>query len=659
MVRDALVWNEHLYLVMDFIEGETLADVVRDGGVDPERGAEILSQVLAGLEAIHMRGIVHRDLKASNILLDREGTAFISDFGIAECVVESEDTAAMGTAKNAAPEVVDPALARGARPEQADIYAAGMLAYEMLLGRQRFQSEFPRVYNGAPKGVADRWLRWQADLATAARNLNEIDPTIPMPLARVVERMMEKDVNDRYRDAGDARRDLEGGRTGKGATRRPSAPSDEDATVALPRDRAPRSAPPARSGAPAARRTADEDAPPPARRSAPPAARPAAPARPAAAPARKREAAARRPLPWWTWWAVGGAVFVLAAGVLLYFIFGGSHRFTLMVKGAQPGSRVYVDNRLMAGKTRTDGSIEIPLLDSAKTHVVLVSCDGFEDYPAGTVRGGDGEVVSVTVAQVASGSGKPSATNEIDYNGRMVFIPAGAFPMGSDSGEANERPVHEVHVEDFYIDKFEVTNKQYREFCDATGYKMPPPPYADPDYLNKPDHPVLGVTWQDAVEYAKWAGKRLPTEEEWEKAASWGPSATEKRQWPWGNTFEASKANFKGTSPAPGGKYPGDSSGYGVMDMGGNVWEWVDAYYKPYQGNGAADPHYGTTHRVVRGGSFTPNTESSDLRTTRRGAVAGDYSRDEKEQKSSVIGFRCAVSADDPRFQKARAGSGK
>ncbi len=166
----------------------------------------------------------------------------------------------------------------------------------------------------------------------------------------------------------------------------------------------------------------------------------------------------------------------------------------------------------------------------------------------------------------------------------MALIPAGEFQMGSnDRAVHGARPVHTVYLDAFYMDVYEVTNAQYKKFMDATGHRPPnwndsrskaDPPFCSYFYwlnlfLEKPaDHPVIGVSWHDAAAYAKWAGKRLPTEAEWEKAARGG---LEGRKYPWGDSIDESKANYHSGGPKPVGSY--SPNGYGLYDMAGNAWE--------------------------------------------------------------------------------------
>ena len=222
----------------------------------------------------------------------------------------------------------------------------------------------------------------------------------------------------------------------------------------------------------------------------------------------------------------------------------------------------------------------------------------------------------------------PPATppNPVDIE-PMVLIPAGELQMGSNDPEAenDEQPVHTVHVEAFYIDKYEVTNAQYKKFIDANprwSKKYLYAPYlADWNGNNYPhgkaNHPVVHVNWYAAMAYAKWAGKRLPTEAEWEYAARGGLVG---KKYPWGDDIDSSKANYdlKVSDTTRVGKYP--PNGYGLYDMAGNVWEWcLDAYDPDFYSNSprrnpiaghdniaqvTSDFSTVETPRVLRGGSW-------------------------------------------------------
>lgn len=340
---------------------------------------------------------------------------------------------------------------------------------------------------------------------------------------------------------------------------------------------------------------------------------------------------------------------LVGAFVLLWFLLSPSG-FTLVVRGAVPGSDVYVDDTAR-GQTSQDGSIKVGGLKAGK-RLVRVSHSGYADFNT-TVTGSDGDTKPV-IAQQATTDAKPASSlkTEIDYTGPMVLIPAGEFIMGDDAHNADEKPAHKVTLPDFYIDKFEVTNEQYKKFCDATKRPYPSDPWWDQQYFKmRPKSPVVGVSWDDAAAYAKWAGKRLPTEEEWEKAASWDATAQKKRQWPWGDTGDASRANMNESERTMDvGKFAGGASSYGVQDMAGNVAEWVDAFYQPYKDNNESNENYGTTNRVVRGGTY--RSKIDDVRTTRRFYHTPDLNESEMKNKRFIIGFRCAVVADDAKLQE-------
>jgi serine/threonine protein kinase/formylglycine-generating enzyme required for sulfatase activity len=644
-VRDALVWEGRLYLVMDYIDGGTLADLIVQGGVEPRRAARLLDQILSGLVVIHRRGIVHRDIKPGNILIDREGVPHISDFGIATSMIAQAPGQRMVTAKYAAPEAVDPSLGRAGVEAQIDLYATGVLAYEMLLGKNRFRETLHEVYNGRPEVNPAQWLHWHTDLTRSARNLSEVDPTIPEPLANTIERLMAKDVNERYRSADDARRDLAVwlGQRDDARGNRTKPPSD-DATVPL--DQISGSGPHAARGGSSRRatrqnRSAYKETGPLRER---PAAAPEFTEPPPAPPARAA-------VPRWVWWAGGGALFALVLAVALISLLLSYPGFTLVVQGAPPGSDVYVDG-VRRGVPTARGEIRVLGLEAGRSREVQVKCDGYEEFKQ-TVTGEDGKDKIIAVNLTAAGR-----VGEIDYNGPMILIPAGEFVMGDNDHESDEKPAHRVKLPDYYIDKYEVTNAQYKKFCDATGRPYPTKhPMYEQLFKNNPDFPVIGISWDDADEYARWIGKRLPTEEEWEKAASWDPNAQKKRRWSWGDDPDPSRANLSG-NPGRTGQHPAGASAYGVQDMTGNASEWVDAFYQPYEGNQDSNADFGTKERVVRGGSFTYSID--DARTTfREHAPPGKIAEiiEEAGAKKSInsrVGFRCAVLATDPRLLEYR-----
>ena len=187
----------------------------------------------------------------------------------------------------------------------------------------------------------------------------------------------------------------------------------------------------------------------------------------------------------------------------------------------------------------------------------------------------------------------------------MVRVAAGRYVVGRDGADPLESPPHEVELASFLIDKTEVTNAAYKKFVDATGH-TPPSDWKDGTFPEgKDNYPVVFVSWEDAAAFAKWAGKRLPTEAEWEAAARGIQAFT----YPWGNEWRAGVANLEGRAIMPVGQFQDGASPAGVLDMIGNVWEWTADEFKLYDGADQSlleglDMKPGVTYRVMRGGAF-------------------------------------------------------
>jgi iron(II)-dependent oxidoreductase len=259
-----------------------------------------------------------------------------------------------------------------------------------------------------------------------------------------------------------------------------------------------------------------------------------------------------------------------------------------------------------------------------------------------------------------------------------VFVAGGGFEMGTSTepwAYDNERPAHEVDVPAFWIDTAPVTNADYLTFVDAGGYDDPRWWTADgwkwrqeaelehPQFWRRDGagqwersrfgwieplpgaEPVQHVCWYEADAYAHWAGKRLPTETEWEKAASWDPVAGRKRRYPWGDDGpDAGRANLgqRHFGPAAVGAYPAGASAYGCVQMLGDVWEWTASDFTPYPGFVAhpykeySEVFYGSEYKVLRGGSWA--THPTAIRATFRN---WDY----PIRRQIFSGFRCARDA--------------
>lgn len=227
-----------------------------------------------------------------------------------------------------------------------------------------------------------------------------------------------------------------------------------------------------------------------------------------------------------------------------------------------------------------------------------------------------------------------------------VIVPAGEFIMGTDEAREDEYPEHKIYLDAFEVDCYEVTNAQYWEFLEyikkttdhSKCFKGEPsnkdhtPKFWDNEYYNVPNYPVARIDWYDAYAYAAWAGKRLPTEAEWEKAAR----GSDGRSFPWGNEWDPARCNLSG-EPKPVGNVEAGKSVYGCYDMAGNVYEWCndwyqDTYYAEAPSKNPKGPDTGA-RRAIRGGSRFAKPFQVRAHTRKS---------EQPELYNLALGFRCA-----------------
>ena len=247
----------------------------------------------------------------------------------------------------------------------------------------------------------------------------------------------------------------------------------------------------------------------------------------------------------------------------------------------------------------------------------------------------------------------------------MLYVPAGEFQMGSDNRGGDEKPVHTVYLDAFWFDQTEVTNAMFSKFIDDTGYETDAqktgksyvykdgswsqingtdwqhPSGPDSDISDRMTHPVIHVSWNDASAYCEWAGRRLPTEAEWEKAAGWDANTKKQRVYPWGDSIDDSYANYNSNvgDTTVVGSYEKGASFYSAYDLAGNVWEWVadwydESYYTSSPSSNPTGPNSGST-RVLRGGSWY-NSEDAQRSAIRYWSDPTNTNVD--------LGFRCSSS---------------
>lgn len=269
------------------------------------------------------------------------------------------------------------------------------------------------------------------------------------------------------------------------------------------------------------------------------------------------------------------------------------------------------------------------------------------------------EIIRMVLELVNSQKFRVAVASSVGVVAEMMEIPAGECELGSNSIDAldNECPVYSVYLNTYFIDRYPVTCGQYRLFIEDGGYKksrwwslegwqwlqteqVTQPLYWNVEHTND-DHPVCGVSWYEAEAYSRFVGKRLPTEAEWEKAASWDAKTQSRRTYPWGEEMPSSQyCNYDGLGCTPVNAYPTGQSAYGLYDTLGNVWEWTASWFAGYEGfqsfpyKGYSQAYFDNQHRVLKGGSWA--TRPWVLRPSFRNWY-------HPRVRQIFAGFRCAV----------------
>ncbi|MBN1995368.1 MAG: SUMF1/EgtB/PvdO family nonheme iron enzyme [Anaerolineae bacterium] len=601
------------YLVMEYVGGGTLKERL---GWPQDLGyaVNMISQMGNALAHAHRLGMIHRDVKPANILLVEEDWPLLSDFGLAKMVQDTLQLTMSG-ASVGTPQYMSPEQAQSFPVDQrSDIYSLGVVLYEAVTGQPPFGLD-------SPMAVV---LKHISDPVTPPCKLRS---DLPNEIERVILKALAKDPANRYQRMEDFVTDLQ-----KAANLNLLQPGGMPIS---PRD-------------------------PPLNYE--PVSTPSTPSR------RLRQRKSR--------WVKVVMRFLLLVGfgLIALLLFRDSLLPLVAPLIEETASTMSAD--LLAGVITPSAAEATPLetlpvptatepeaitTDPPPTATFLPSPELTPTpMPTATALA---PLPTPTPPATPTAPPQPTVQTQIwpADGAEMVFVPAGGFLMGSNDLGDDERPIHPVYLDDFWLDRYEVTNERFARFVDATAYQTeaeqagwgwvrigdeweevsgadwrhPRGPNSNIEGLM--DHPAVLMSWNDADAYCDWAGKQLPTEAQWEKAAR-GPAGY---AYAWGNEFDSTKANIKETglnNTTPVGAFsPQGDSAYGAADITGNVWEWVadwygSAYYSQSPSANPPGPDSGA-YKVLRGGSWL--FDSVYARTAFRYNVRPDYTYD-------FTGFRCS-----------------
>ncbi|HNH82384.1 MAG TPA: bifunctional serine/threonine-protein kinase/formylglycine-generating enzyme family protein [Acidobacteriota bacterium] len=637
------------YLVMEYLEGESLRDRIYRHTMTAAEAIEILSETCGAVDAAHKRGVIHRDLKPDNIFLKREADGKeivkVLDFGIAKLRDKGEASHASLTEAGmliGTPHYMSPEQCHGLELDpRSDVYSLGVIAYELLAGELPFSAP-------TSLGIVLKHINEEP------RPLFIVNPNIPRELEKVVLRALSKRPDNRPATAGQFARELEAACAGNDVVATANLEGEGVAfhtsmlssPALVEEDRAETTDAPAiqtslmssplghaeTSDAISVWHTQDG------------ATRETMANR--AGPVQIKEKSRTAPRE--------------ESGTLIASSSSLAKEEAYVPAAAKPQVAEHAGGTLKMGAPNQPGvrvaqAIASPA-SSSVTSALISSVFSARNVAIGVVA-----VIALAIGayvlvprsglvnpsgNINSGPPSPPPAPKFVLPENMIEIKGGTFTMGRNSGartSLDETPSHEVTVKPFAIGKYEVTRKEYADYLVATGTR-PPSDWKDGKYEPGTDQfPVVNVSWDDATAYCQWLSQktglsyRLPSEAEWEFAAR----SDDQRLYPWGNTFDPRNANTDTLEvrlplAVDSIQQAGDTSPFKVMGMAGNVSEWTASDYQLYP-NSAAKPdiNFGKKQlKILRGGNYSAPKESST--TTCRQWL-------ESTSKDAFLGFRLAL----------------
>lgn len=536
----------YYYLAMRYVEGRSLDKLLKETGALPwERVRNFVQQVGEALDFAHVQGLIHRDVKPSNILIDDHDKAVLTDFGLVRALASSgmTDTGIlMGTPNYMAPEIW---LGKEITAS-VDLYSLACVVVEMLTGKKLFEGD------SAPVVMTRHVLE-------GAKFPENWPDGVPEGINTVLARALAKQPEERYASIEEFQDALSGLSQEKQSIK--SEEVKEEPEVDVPSEDVEEEDQPKESDVPVLEGT------------------------------------------------------------------GTTKELVTQPVGNQPEqeqgeSKDKVEEPPQINKGKTSNSSTSPTW-SAWVLLGLLGIVVLVIYFGPSIRGATPPSTPITILDIGS-----TRTREKDGM-KVVYVPAGTFLMGASDEQVDwilnqswcsscdkslfesGQPIHEVYLDAYWIDKFEVTNGQYAQCvaegaCEAPSSSEAWQHSVYYDNIQFADYPVIFVNWYQAQSYCQWAGGRLPSEAEWEKAAR----GTDARYYPWGNEAPTDQLiNRNALGPAKVGSFPEGASPYGAMDMAGNVWEWVadwhdDGYYSISPTNNPTGSGNGES-RGVRGGGWS------------------------------------------------------